>query len=280
MATNQTGKPTQLLISRVISGTTMAVDTIQDVNSPWYFYPLTFQVDLGVQIQTFSDLSVNGGFYDASAVEVNDWLIQPSGKAYRISSVISILDGGATARVILEDTDSYVLLNDSSMSGANYPDEEQAGLCIELDNEGIPIIAGVSQVWASLPNLGYWIDDAVSRFEASSVSVVNAVGVNTGIDLDKSPSATINDGDSAGVSITHTPFSDSLVTIKINGMEVNLSDGNKLKECYFSRDGGSSSVLIQDIIAGDTLYWNGSIAGYQLDGTDDLDISYQKSSLD
>ena len=79
---------------------------------------------------------------------------------------------------------------------------------------------------------------------------------------------------------THTPFSDSLVTIKINGMEVNLSDGNKLKECYFSRDGGSSSVLIQDIIAGDTLYWNGSIAGYQLDGTDDLDISYQKSSLD
>ena len=280
MATNQTGKPTQLLISSVISGTTMAVDTIQDANSPWYFYPITFQVDLGVQIQTFSDLSVNGGFYDASAVEVNDWLIQPSGKAYRISSVMAILDGGATARVILEDVDSYVLLNDSSMSGANYPDEEQAGLCIELDNEGIPIIAGVSQVSASLPNLGYWIDDAVSRFEASSVSGVNAVGVNTGIDLDKSPSATINDGDSAGVSITHTPFSDSLVTVKINGMEVNLSNGNKLKECYFSRDGGNSSVLIQDIEAGDTLYWNGSIAGYQLDGTDDLDISYQKSSLD
>ena len=113
-----------------------------------------------------------------------------------------------------------------------------------------------------------------------SGSGTSETGVNTSVDLDKSPSVTVNDGDSTGATITYTPFSDSSVSIKINGMEVNLSNGNKLKECYFSRDGGTSSILIQDIVAGDTLYWNGSIAGYQLDGTDDLDISYQKSSID
>ena len=278
MATNQTGNPTQLLITRVISGTAMAVDTIQDETSPWYFYPLTFQVDLGVQIQTFSDTSVNGGFYDASAVEVNDWLIQPSGKAYRISSVMEILDGGATARVILEDVESYILLNDSTMSGANYPDEEQAGLCIELDNEGIPIIAGVSQVSASLPELGYWIDDAVSRFEANSISGSSESGILTGLDKNKTSLVTVNDGDSTGITITYTPFSDGDVTVKINGMEVNL--GDKTFDCYFSNDGGTTARLVVDIEAGDILYWNGSIAGYQLNATDDIDISYQKGSLD
>jgi hypothetical protein len=35
-----------------------------------------------------------------------------------------------------------------------------------------------------------------------------------------------------------------------------------------------------DITAGDSLYWNGSKAGYQLDATDDIDISYERSSLD
>ena len=43
-------------------------------------------------------------------------------------------------------------------------------------------------------------------------------------------------------------------------------------------------VLLQerlaDIAAGDTLYWMGSVAGYELDATDDLDISYQASSDD
>jgi hypothetical protein len=105
-------------------------------------------------------------------------------------------------------------------------------------------------------------------------------GVNTGIDLNKVPSTTSSDGDTTGATITYTPFSDSVVTIKINGMEINLSDGNKSEAAYFSNDSGSTARLIKDVEAGDTLYWNGSIAGYQLDGTDDLDIAYQKSSLD
>lgn len=105
-------------------------------------------------------------------------------------------------------------------------------------------------------------------------------GVLTSADLNNSPSITSSDGDSTGITITYTPFSDSSVTIKVNGMEINLSNGNKNEDAYFSADGGTTSRLIADITAGDTLYWNGTNAGYQLEGTDDLDISYQKSSLD
>ena len=106
------------------------------------------------------------------------------------------------------------------------------------------------------------------------------MGVGTSTDLNKISNETSADGDSTGIAITYTPFSDSVVTVKVNGIEVNLGDGVKTESCYFSNDGGDTAKAIADIEAGDILYWNGSIAGYQLDATDYIDISYQKSSLD
>ena len=281
MATNQAGKPTQLLIASVASGTSIPVDTITDETSPWFGYPLTFQVDLNITPQTHGDATTNTPFYyGAQDVEAGDWLLQPSGKAYKITSVIS-RSGDGFAQVIIEDVDSYIILGDATGGGNNYPDEEQAGVCIELDADGMPIVAGIAQLSGSLPNIGYWIDDATARFEASGTSVtVQAVGISTGVDLNKRSLVTSSDGDSTGIAITYTPFSDSVVTIKINGMEINLGDGVKTEDCYFSNDGGATARAIANIEAGDILYWNGSVAGYQLDETDDIDISYQKSSLD
>ena len=280
MATNQSGKPTQLLITSVVSGTSVPVDTISDETSVWFGYPKSFQVDLNITPQTHGDATTNTPFYyGAGDVEAGDWLLQPSGKAYRIGSVIS-RDGDGFAQVIIEDVDSYIILGDSSGGGNNYPDEEQAGVCIELDADGMPIVAGIAQLSSSLPNIGYWIDDATARFEASGSGGVQAVGINTNADLNKRSVVTTADGDSTEINITYTPFSDSSVAIKVNGMEVNLGDGVKTEDSYFSKDAGATAKLIADIEAGDTLYWNGSIAGYQLDETDDIDISYQKSNLD
>jgi hypothetical protein len=106
------------------------------------------------------------------------------------------------------------------------------------------------------------------------------VGVETDSDLNQTPNVTSIDGNPTGVFITYTPFSDSNVQILVNGISINLGHGFKNKPCYFSADGGVTARLIADIEAGDQLYWNGSIAGYELDTTDDIDISYQKSSLD
>lgn len=280
MATNQIGKPTQLLITKVTSGTSTVVETIADEANNWYGYPTKFQVDVTVSVQSHSDATTNTPFYyGANDIEVGDWLLQPSGKAYRISSIVAVT-GDSDATIILEDVDNYVLLSDATAAGNNYPDEEQSGICIELDNEGLPIIANVAQLSSQLPDRGYWIDDIIGRFEATSTAGISAVGISTGIDMNKNPIVTEVDGDSTGLSITFTPFLDSYVNIKVNGMEVNLSDGDKLSECYFSNDGGVTARLIANIEADDTLYWNGSVAGFELDETDDIDIAYQKSSLD
>ena len=103
----------------------------------------------------------------------------------------------------------------------------------------------------------------------------------TGIDIREviSCNNTSNDGDPVGGSITYTPFSDGSVIIKVNGLAASLSN-DKSGPIYFSADGGTTARTIANITAGDSLYWNGSVAGYQLETSDDLDITYQKSSND
>ena len=114
--------------------------------------------------------------------------------------------------------------------------------------------------------------------ESGASGGVTEVGVNTSDDLNKSPLVTSGDESSTGITITHTPFNDSNVTIKVNGMEINLGSGNKTEDCYFSNDSGSTAKTIANIAAGDTLYWNASNAGYELEASDDVDVKYQKNS--
>ena len=106
------------------------------------------------------------------------------------------------------------------------------------------------------------------------------VGVETDSDLNQTPNVTSVDGDPTGVFITYTPFSDSNVQILVNGISTNLGDGFKNQPCYFSADGGVTARPIADIEAGDQLYWNGSIAKYELDGSDEVDVIYDASSND
>lgn len=111
-------------------------------------------------------------------------------------------------------------------------------------------------------------------------SSVSETGVSTRADYNQTASVTLNDGDTTGATITYTPFSDSAVIVKINGLQTNLGDGAKDQACYFSADGGVTAKSSIDIAAGDTLYWMGSLAGYELDATDEIDLVYQASSND
>ena len=86
---------------------------------------------------------------------------------------------------------------------------------------------------------------------------------------------TAADGDKAcATSIQKTPALDSDVDVVIGGFFMGLGDGVKTKACYFSGDNGVTARLIKDIVAGDFLYWNGSVAGCQLAPTDSVDFLY------
>ena len=122
--------------------------------------------------------------------------------------------------------------------------------------------------------------DLQASIDSLEISAATETGVSTKVDRNKNPLATTADGDSTGVTITYTPYSDSAVTVKVNGLQCNIGDGAKDEAVYFSADGGTTAKTIANIAAGDTLYWMGSLAGYELETDDDIDIDYQASSND
>ena len=97
---------------------------------------------------------------------------------------------------------------------------------------------------------------------------------------ESAPSATTADEDTTGITITYTPFNDSEVKITVNGLACDLGNGAKNEAAYFSADGGTTARAIADITAGDTLYWMGSVAGFELETDDEIDLRYEKSSND
>ncbi len=274
--------PTKFLVTRVTAGTSISVDTITDETSPYFGYPTSFQIEVTIDTQTHSSPDTREGFiYNAYDVEAGDWFAQPSGKTYLIEQVITIIDSSA-AILKIRDENLYVLKSDSSQTANNFPDEDQPGAIFELDEDGNPILAGITYQSAQFPGLTYWIEDIKSRFEYYSV---DEEGIETDVDLDQNLdgeeyTGTNGNASATGVTIEHTPFADSRVDVKINGISVNLGNGVLTKDCYFSNDGGVTPKLIKDIEAGDMLYWNGENAGYELDPLDDIDFEYEASNLD
>ena len=77
------------------------------------------------------------------------------------------------------------------------------------------------------------------------------------------------------ISLLSVPIPKSYVSVYVNGIQVNVGNGVKTEDCYFSFDGGTTAKLWVNIGLGDLLYWNGSIAGYQLSSiTDKISFVY------
>jgi len=114
--------------------------------------------------------------------------------------------------------------------------------------------------------------------EGSSDATASEVGVNVSVDHNMTPNQTTGDGSPTGLYITYTPFLDSMVEVRINGIDANLGGTNdyQIQSCYFSN--GFVVRDINDIEAGDQLYWNGATVGFELDDEDDIDFLYQTSS--
>jgi hypothetical protein len=81
-----------------------------------------------------------------------------------------------------------------------------------------------------------------------------------------------------GLTMQFTPFKDGSVNVLINGISVLEGDGVRTNEAYFSNDGGLTAKTLANIEAGDEIYWNGDIAGFDLSGTDQIDVEYQRTT--
>jgi hypothetical protein len=89
-------------------------------------------------------------------------------------------------------------------------------------------------------------------------------------------SVTTTDNDQAtATTVAAAPATDSWVTLLVNGVKETVGDGTKAGvAAYISGDGGTNARAWNDVVATDTIHWNGSVAGYELAATDVLDLVF------
>ena len=88
-------------------------------------------------------------------------------------------------------------------------------------------------------------------------------------------SAVSTDNTDTGLSLSATPTAGGFVQVLINGVMIELGDGVKTKDGYFSADAGSTAKAHNALASGDAFFWNGSSV-FTLDTTDRVDFLYSK----
>lgn len=101
----------------------------------------------------------------------------------------------------------------------------------------------------------------------------------TGLNKGMAGAATTADNQlatSTAVAASNTNGGD--VYLNVNGCGQRVGNGTKTGvDCYVSGDGGTTARTFANVQAGDAIYWNGSVAGFQLATSDFLDLFYSES---
>jgi len=164
-------------------------------------------------------------------------------------------------------------------SGGNGLTEDADGIKINVEIEAVSTGTGVSTtIWQSGQIITYELDAHGSSKQIGASVTDN--GELTYTDTNVNPTTTTGDYAATGIFMTYTPYHDSYVIVEVNGISVRVGDANKNVDSYFSGNGGSTAVPIDDIRAGDELYWNGSSAGYNLTEGDSINLIYEAKSTD
>lgn len=92
---------------------------------------------------------------------------------------------------------------------------------------------------------------------------------------------TVDGSQACATAVAFTPAPSTTnggyVGFRLNGAFITpIGDGTKVGvPVYFSGDGGATARALKSIVSGDLPYWNGTVAGFNLDAaTDIVDYSY------
>lgn len=204
---------------------------------------------------------------------------------------LTATDPNASIQISGTDTDGFGNTFVSAMNlPSNTPAYSEDTLILTRADGGDIMITGLGTYINNNGITSSSIGTAPVLLMLEGVDKEQETGVSVGVDKNQVvAAATTHDHFVTGIDIDYTPFSDSEVIVKINGVEVNIGDGDNTEDCYFTdptdpgyNTAGNAMVAkpMADIAAGDVLVWNPSAAGYQLDPSDDVDVIYDASSYD
>jgi len=126
-----------------------------------------------------------------------------------------------------------------------------------------PVDVGTANAAGSATSLAR--SDHVHRVPVRSTANKNMTASVTTADNDLATATTVASANALG----------GYIGVRVNGVHYLVGNGTKVGvDCYISGDGGTTARAFSAVAAGDTLRWNGSVAGFQLATTDRIDLEY------
>jgi len=252
-----------------VDSTTIFAETIDSIPSTAVTAGVAVFVDADLVVDATSN---NHGYFaqwPSSPPSGND-PVTGSPFAYNIGSLLGIVVGDRVNNAIAP---AYGYLYEAKPydTGSNlippghakdWIYQYQSGIFFQQDeSEGSNLLNVEIYVY-----IGEYLDDTIIRLDDPSNTVTMSDS-----DKNMTPSVTVNDGDEAiGTGITDVPYSN--VRVFVNGLEVDVGSG---LASYFTDSSTPYTVrALGEEEQGDIWYWNGSVAGYQLAVTDDIDFVY------
>lgn len=109
-------------------------------------------------------------------------------------------------------------------------------------------------------------------------TAVSGTGLKAAVptQADKNLTALVTAADNAKATlstVTAAPGGDGDIQVRVNGVHMQVSDNNS-GECYFGQGDTTTARAKSAVVAGDTLRWNGTVAGFELAATDKIDFVY------
>jgi len=215
----------------------------------------------------FKNLDIN----NVRLASLENFLIKRISKG--VDGVITIKDKALTNMYVIYKIESWSRLDITAGGGDS---EDSDGIQINVSLEAQSTGPGVNkESWS----IGQKVTFELDAHGIDSSSILDN-GILTYFDKSINPNQTNGNYEQSGITISYTPYNDSYINIEVNGVSVELGDGNRDKDSYFSRDFGMTALLIIDITAGDQLYWNGTQSGFDLVIDDEISLIYEARSLD
>lgn len=187
-------------------------------------------------------------------------------------------------RIVIEsvaDADNFVGVQVGTITVGTWDLTPGAFYVVDNTGTGIPALFTTNDAYPYSNPVMQAITSTTAHVLPWRPSVGSASDIEQGVQVyqrDLSPLATNGDYSSTGITIDYTPFSDSAVDVLVNGLGLSEADGNRdAAAVYFSNDGGLTAKTIANIEAGDELYWNAGIAGFELTEDDVIDIIYERT---
>jgi hypothetical protein len=187
-------------------------------------------------------------------------------------------------RIVIEsvsDANTFIGVQLGEITVATWNLVSGAYYVVDDSGTGYPALYTTNDAYAYSNPVMQAIDNTRAHVLPWRPSVGAAVEIEQGVPVyqrDLTPTTTSGNYSSTGITIEFTPFSDSAVDVLVNGLGLSEANGNRDSAAvYFSNDGGATARTIANIEAGDTLYWNGVIAGFDLSADDMVDIVYERA---